>query len=90
MGLVEFVLAEDAMQDSVSVIHVCDTFKEVENRGKNGNMRGEEELIVRDQRSEAACYKEKQMNNHQQDCSVDKFIQYNSQPAVQNSTMLEK
>ena len=90
MGLVEFILAEDAMQDPVSVIRVCDPFKEVENWGDYGHMCSEKELIIRYHRREATWDKEKQMNDHQQDCSVYEFIQDNSQPSMQNSSMLEK
>ena len=78
------------MQDAVSIVHMCNAFKKVKNWGNHGHMSGEEKLIVGYKCCETARDKEKQMNHHQQDCSVDEFIQDNSQSSVQNCSMLEE
>ena len=59
MRLVEFVLAEDAMENSVAVIHVYNAFNIVQNWRNERNMRSKENCIVRHNSSEATRDEEK-------------------------------
>jgi len=79
---IEFVLSEDSMKDSESVIQVHDAFKEVQHGRNEGYVSCKEKLIVRHHICKATRDEEKKLHYLQQDCPVYEFIEDYSQTSV--------
>ena len=78
------------MKDSKSVIQVRDAFKEVQHGRNEGYVSCKEKLIVRQHSCKAARDEEEKLNNLQQNCPVNEFIENYSETSVKNGSMLEQ
>lgn len=82
MSLIELVLSKNAMEDSISIVGVHDSFEEVLDGGDDRDMCGEEKGPIRKHCTETTHDEEEQLDDRQKNSPIDELIEYNSEPSV--------
>ena len=78
MSFVELVLSKDAMEDTISIVGVHDSFEEVLDRGDDSDVCGKEKGTIRKHRTETTHDEEEQLDDWQKNSPVDELIEDNS------------